>query len=489
LSYSETKTRAFASVKWALLASVLPRLWTPLVTLILARVLVPEDFALIGLATVFISFLQMVQQLGLGTALIQCQRSPQDVADGIFWINLLSSGLVYGVLWAAAGYIGAFYAEARLVLVVRVLGLQLILAALGAVHSALLERAIQYQKLFWPRIMPALVPPLLALSLAWAGMRHWALVAGSLAGCALQTALLWQQSAWVPAFRLPWNHVRSLLGFGLLASLETFVNWGHNYGDNAIAGRFLSRSDFGVYITSFSLVILVLGIAVLPVAPIAYASFSRLAVNRQELVRAYLQLNRLVALVCFPLAVGICVVATPFVRLAFKPQWAGMAPVLQILALMPGLSFLFLLNPELFRACGRPQINVLVGALSMGYMAVALLIAAPFGVVRLTWARFSVGAVFTVVHIYLPIRLLKLDKDYFWSAARSPAVAAALMALLLVPGRELMGPYAGPAGWAKLGCLVAGGAIIYAGAIVLMDRSLVRLGIQAVQRALIAHTA
>lgn len=480
---NQVKYRAVKSVKWAFLGDLLPKIFQPLFTLILARLLTPSDYGIIGVATMVIGLARMVESMGLSQALIQTDEDVEEAANVVFWSNLGLSGLLYVIVFLTAPFAADFFAEARVTLVLRVMGLQLVLSAFDDVQEALLRRNFQFQQLVGRRLIPALTPALVSIPLAAAGFGYWSLVAGTLSGTALGVLLLWKVSDWRPRFRFDARIAGLLLGFGAFVAIESLQGWALNYGDNLAAGHFLGVENLGYYSFGFTLTVIMIGYAISPLASVAYSAFSRLKTDSAELQRLFIDSTRMLAMVVFPLALGLALVAEPAVSIVLGAKWLGAIPVIRILAIMPGLSWIIALNPQLYRALGRPDIMPKFHIATLIYIVPAYIISAQLGLIAFCLSRASVGFIFYIPHIWLSIKMLRLSRWYFWDCIRSPLFAGLIMSGVVFTLTSLLRPYNNSwQEWGKLIIILTGGAISYSLMLWLIDRSLCLRAVQLVRK-------
>jgi O-antigen/teichoic acid export membrane protein len=200
--------------KWSVLGEIASRTVGPLVFLVLARLLVPEDFGVVAAAMVTISFSQVFSDAGLSKALIQRQTRVEESANVVFWLNLGIGLVIVAILTAAAPLIAGFFHDERIAPVVRVLSLQILLAAFSSVHTALLQKDLNFKQLFWVRLATTAVPGLASIPMAIHGMGYWALVAGTLVGQVAQSTMFWMLSPWRPQWGLDRGLTWELIAFG-----------------------------------------------------------------------------------------------------------------------------------------------------------------------------------------------------------------------------------------------------------------------------------
>ena len=172
--------KAVHSLKWSALMEIVSRTAQPIIFVILARLLTPADYGVMATAMIAISFSQMFWDAGLSKALIQTKAAPEDAAHVVFWTNVVLGLLIYILLYLAAPAIALFFKSPASGPVLRVLGIQIVIASLTSVQQALFVRDLDFRGLFWIKLLTAFIPGLFSIPLALKGFGIWALVTGSL---------------------------------------------------------------------------------------------------------------------------------------------------------------------------------------------------------------------------------------------------------------------------------------------------------------------
>lgn len=404
---SLTRT-ALHAYKWSVLGDVVSGASGPLIVLVLARVLVPEDFGVVAAATVVISLSQLISDLGLKRAVIQRQDRVDEAASIAFWVNVVVAVLIaLLILWIAPAVAGYFH-DPRIATVVRVLSLQLVLASLGAIHITLLQRQMEFRAWFWVRLFTSVAPILASVPLALAGMGYWALVAGTLSGQAVQTSVLWLRSSWRPRWVTDRRLARELVGFGLWATLSSILGWFYAWMDAMIVGHYLGARDLGLYRTGNTLVIMIFGVFFSPLLPVLYTLFSRSQQDLARLKEALRMVARGIALIALPIAAFLYVFAEPVGTALFGSRWQGVDRVIAVMALVHGVSWIAGANGEAYRAIGKPHVETWTSALMLSFYLGGYLYAIRFGLERFLHARLALALIAFVVHIAVARLVLSL---------------------------------------------------------------------------------
>jgi PST family polysaccharide transporter len=473
--FKQTVTgKAIGSLKWSALMEVVSRTAQPIIFVILARLLTPNDFGVVATAMIAISFSQMFWDAGLSKALIQTKEAPEDAAHVVFWTNLVLGLLIYLLLFTLAPAIATFFKSPASGPVLRVLGIQIVIASLSSVQQALFVRDLDFRGLFWIKLLTAFIPGFFSIPLALYGYGVWALVAGMLVGQAANLLLLWKKSIWRPQFTYNLVLARSLFKFGIWVLLESFGAWLIVWGDNVIVGRFLGVHDLGVYRTGWMLVTIIFGLVLNPFLPVLYPTFSRMQNDLPGLKNTFHKINRIVFAIALPMGAGLLFIGPEVATLLFGEKWHGLGFVLGVLGLMNSIAWLVGVNAELYRAMGRPDMNTKLMYFQLLYYLPAYYFAAQYGFETFTITRLSVAVLATPLHIYLCVKLLGVSPSYILHDGKSMILATGFMAFGVAILKWGIFQFI-PATYLILSTfvLIFAGTMIYAGSLWLLDRSFI----------------
>jgi O-antigen/teichoic acid export membrane protein len=420
------------ALQWSVLGELGARLLGPVTFVVLARVLLPEDFGVVAAATVVTSFAQVVCEAGLAKALVQRAQPHPAAASVAFWINTGLGAVLMLLLLAGAPAVAQFFGDARIAPALRALSPVLLMAALAAVPAALLQRELRFQPLFWARLAGAGLPALAGIPVALAGGGWWALVAGTLAGQAAQTLVTWRGAGWTPAGGFDRHVAAELLRFGRWALLAALFGWGYGWLDAVVVGRFLGSHEMGLYRTGSTLVTLVFGVLFTPLLPVLYSLFSKAQHDLPLLRESLLTVVRAVSLVALPVALALYVLREPLVLAVLGERWREATAVVGLIALMQGGTWLVAFNGEMYRAVGRPQAEAWVmGPMLVVYVAVYV-VAVQGGLAAFLWSRVGLAVLGIAVHV-LAARLVLRIPLRAWVRPFGSLVLAVAAVLWLSP--------------------------------------------------------
>ena len=312
---------------------------------------------------------------------------------------------------------------------IRVAALALPLMALAAIPKALLRRSMEFRSLFWVNSSFLIVQAVASVVLVIAGIGYWGLILGQLIGMLVSVGLVWGMVRWRPVFVFHRQLLRSMLGFSVWVMVSGFQNWLFLYADNAIAGIFLGVRGLGIYSLGFSIAILVPGFLEAALSDVAYPMFCKLQDAPHEVGRNLVKLQALTSAVLFPVAWGIAAIAPSAVDLLYGAKWQGLGSVIAILVIMPGLSCIWALNENAYQAVGRPDIWPKLAGISLLALMPLLCIAAPYGLVIFTLARFGGACILPLGNILLGTRVLDVGIKEQLQGFVSPLTFSVMMYL------------------------------------------------------------
>lgn len=470
---ADIKKHAIKSVKWAALGEIASRSIQPIVTLILARLLTPADFGVVGVAMIAIGLAQIFQDFGLGKTLIQRETEVEKSATIVFWTNLTLSIVIYLIIFLSTPLLSKFFHEPKVIDVLRILCLQILLFSLVTVHQALFQRNFQFKQLFFIRLFSAAVPGLVSIPMALAGYGVWSLVFGTLTGAVVQVFLFWKFSSWRPRLSYDFQLAKQLFGFSTWVVAEAFLGWLIVWGDSIVLGHFLGVKELGVYRVGIIFLMIVFGIFFNPILPVAYSAFSRLQNNQEELKQSFLKMTKLIASISLPLGVGLAILAQPISSIIFGQKWQGIEIVIAIIGFMHAIGWFVGINPEVYRAVGRPDVNSKLLIAAVIYYIPVYIFAAPYGLFVFCIARLAVAIIGMGLHIFVANRVFGLKFTYLGNCIKEPLLGSLIMATVLYLIGIFIGDIRGAEGWIKIFGIIFIGTTAYIISLWLLKKELV----------------
>lgn len=328
------------------------------VTLLVARLLEPEDYSFMTLGALFVGLADLLTQAGVGKALVQKRDADdEDFAQG-FTLAAVMALTLYAVLFVSAPLAGAWLGNDDFVGFLRVLALLLLLVPLRSVCGAVMERKLQLGRQSLVLLAGSLVQSSLVLTLAWLGGGYWALAAGSLFGAFAQTLFSWHMAGWRVRLALPARRSWALLRFGLYVSLGSLLWQAYSNADFAVIAGLFDTRTLGFYALAFELMSLPVQKFSANVNQVMFAVFSRCQDDPSRRRDWYLRVVALMTLPAAPAMAGLGLVAADGLPLLLGEHWRPAVLPFQILCPVGILMIVATSLAQYVAACGRPDVNL-----------------------------------------------------------------------------------------------------------------------------------
>jgi len=326
------------------------------VLLVLAWLLTPEDFGLLGLAMIFILFIQPVGDLGLAAAIVQKKETEEPALSTAFWANLVLSLLLAALTYVSAELITSFLGDASAAPLLRVLSIIFPISALAVVPTALLVKELKFQQVTMRQFAGQVAFGVVGLSMAALGAGVWSLVGATVAQRLADAVVLWAVVPWRPRLIFDRGSLRELLDFGFWAmSASLFANSISNI-DYFVVGRWLGTEALGYYTLAFQLAVSPQRRLIGVLRKVAFPAFSLVQDDLGRLKRGFLEGTQHLSVVLVPFGLLLATLGPWFIAAVYGPKWLPSARPLQILAIA-GILYGFDIAESLYFAAGRPRVR------------------------------------------------------------------------------------------------------------------------------------
>lgn len=348
-------------------------------TLVLARILTPSDFGLIGMVIAVTGFVALFKDLGLSVATIQREEINHEQISTLFWINVALSCAILIVTAALAPAIAWFYSEPRLSSITLVLAGTFIFGGLTVQHQALLRRQMRFTHLAAIEITAMVVGITTAILSALQGAGYWSLVLMQLAREIATSIGVWIMCSWRPGFSIRYSGVRSMLTFGGNLTGFNVINYLARNLDNVLIGRYLGSGQLGLYSKSYQLLLLPLTQINHPISSVVIPSLSRLQKDLQRFRRYYLNALSAVTSLTIPIAILVIVLSEEIVQIVLGPQWHEATLILRLLAISALVQPICNTAGWLYISTGRTLTMFKWGLFASTIIGISFIIGLPYG--------------------------------------------------------------------------------------------------------------
>ncbi len=322
--------------------------------IILARLLTPADFGLIGMMLVFVALSLTFIDGGFGAALIQKKVPDNNDYSTVFFINIGLAILLYILLFLFSGNISTFYNQPQLTNLLKVLGIILIIDSFGIVQNNILIKNISFKKIAKIKITAAFIACITAIIFAYKGFGVWSLIIQYILNSTIRSFLLWLSTTWRPAFLFSSVSFKELFGFGSKLLAARFISELYIHMQALVIGRLFSSADLGFYTQAKQLQQIPVQSLATVVNSVTFPIYSSLQDDKEKLKDGVRKSLKSVVFINFPLMIFLTVVAKPLIILLYTDKWLPSVPYFQVLCIGFGmLLIVHNLNLSLLKSVGR----------------------------------------------------------------------------------------------------------------------------------------
>ncbi len=453
----KNNTKVLSNFGWRFAERVAAQGITFIVSVVLARILSVEEFGVVSLVTIFLTLAQVFVDSGMANALIQKKDTDELDFSSVFYFNLVTCILLYGILFLVSPLIADFYNDSNLTPMMRVLFITVIVSGIKNIQQAYVARKLIFKKFFFSTIIGTCISAVIGITLAVMHFGAWAVILQHLSNNIIDTAILWFTVKWRPKKQFSMERLKKLFSFGWKLLVSSLINTLYDNLRDLIIGRKYTKSDLSFYNKGKQMPqILVYNIntsmnsVLLPVMSKAQ--------NDKETVKNMMRRTiKVSSYVLLPCMLGVIAVANPLVDFIFTAKWLPMVPYIRIFCFCYALYPIHTANLNAINAIGRSDIFLKLEIAKKVVGITGLLISIRFGVLAMAYAMMITDVICTVINAY-PNKGL-LDYGYLEQLKDiAPNVMLSVVMMICVWLLDFL-----PIGisWIKLLIMIPTGAAIY----------------------------
>lgn len=462
------RSKVLTAIRWTATARFLGQLISWAFTIIVIRILSPADYGLMAMAIVLMTFLYLINSIGLDSALIQKKDVTEQMRRQAFgFVILLNLAFLLG-LFLGAPLIAVFFKEPTLVPVIQVLSMQFVFYVFEVLPQTKLERELNFKNRSIVDLISMVIGSIVTLSLALAGAGVWALVYGHLITVAsrmLGLNLIAPCLVW-PSFSM--RGMRKNFEFGGFVTVDKTLWFIFAESDKFIGGKLLGKEMLGFYAVANHLAALPINKIAGLIISVAFPAFSQVQAEPERVKRYFLKAASIMSVVAFPVFFGMSSVAPELVATLLGEKWAPAALPLQILGLVMPFRMISTLLPPVLWGVGKPEVSAINFLIAAIIMPIAFFIGAQWGPAGMAMAWLIAYPLVFLISIARTMTIVKLGFIEFLSTMLKPTLACAGMyaavsatrLFALTPGDNLV----------NLIVLILVGAATYSGLVFLIHR-------------------
>ncbi len=440
-------------------------------TVIVARLLFPEDFGLFGLATISLGLIDVFLQTGFNSALIKEKGDVTKYLDSVWSFGVLRNFVLAFVIYFTAPLFASFFNNDLVIPLIQALSVVVFINGFESPGIVLLQKELRFNKKFWFDISIVVVEVTTTIIAAFVLRSVWALVIGTFANKIAGNIFSYVYHSYRPKFRIDSSDIKVLFSYGKWVSLTAIVGYFVTQGDNLVIGKMLAPHELGYYQLAFALGLLpavevgrVLGTLLFPM-------FSKIQDDPEFLRRSFIKTGRLIFAAAIPASFGLLCLSHEIVEGFYGEKWIPMIPALIVVSLY-GLvkTFEYMVTPY-FQGIGKANVPAMSSVIQLSIMAISIVpLTSRFGI-KGAAAAVLFGAVASQIFLFFRVRKsLNLGISGITEIFSVPVLASGLMYLALFATKEFLG---NQGLWLTV-VLIVYGAFLYIGFLFILDRLLGR---------------
>lgn len=404
---------AFNSIKWSGFSQFGRQFFQIITSIILARLLLPEDFGLIGMAFIVIGFLNIFKDLGTSAAIIQKENISERLLSSVFWLNVIIGLTISIIVFSLSNFINLLFNDNRVGPILSVMSVSFLITSVGNVHQAILEKKLLFKKLAKIEIIAIFISSLLGILFALKGFKVWSLVIQNLSALAITSVLLWFGEKWYPRTFINLNELKSLFRYsGFLTGFNIF-NYLFRNVDNFLIGKYIGAKNLGYYNLAYRIMLYPMQSITIVITRVMFPLYSRINTDHERLRAMYIKVAQAITLITFPLMIWLMVVSKELILNVFGKNWQPAEILILILAPVGMIQSIDGTVGSIYQSTGRTDIMFKWGLYSGIFSIIVFIIGLHWGVIGVAFAYLIFTVLLLIPGLYLPFRLIDLKVSFF----------------------------------------------------------------------------
>lgn len=429
LSQKRITKEALRGTFWNYLSFASGKLLSFVATIILARLLVPEQFGLVAYCTIAIQYLDILNTAGINSALIARKDKLEEAANSALIANLALGIISFGITWFAAPAIAAFFKADEVTQLVRLLAFVLPISGLGEVPRALIMRSLRFKTKLIPDLAGNLTKGLVSIILALLGYGPWSLIWGQIAGTVASVTILWRLANWRPSWKFESKTAMEVLVFGGHIVLVEIAGQIRNNVDYLIVGRVLGASLLGIYTLAYRIPELAIRSFDRVISHVSFPLLARIQSDITFLKSTYLGYIRYISLFTFSVGIGIAIISRSFVETFLSSKWNATILPMSLIAVALAIISVGHIPGIFYKAIGRPEILNRLSIIKIPLIVGIIWYSTRWGIVGVAVGQVVFAIISVLVDSYVVSRIIGF-RVYETIMALLPAIFCSLSMVL-----------------------------------------------------------
>jgi len=395
---NNTKTKVISSIGWSTGSKLFRQTVQFFLQIIIARLLSPKDFGLFSMIVVFSGLADILRNLGLGASIIRSLNINIKALSSIFWFNIFAGSCIFLIFQLTASNIADFYNQPTITEIIKVFSIIYLIGSFNTVQDALLQKNLQFKRLFIIESTSVLIGGIIAIVLALQNFGVWTLVWQYLIITIINTILLWLTSSWKPLFHFSKKDIYDQRKFGINLVGHDLLSYFARNIDTFLIARYLGAAELGIYSRAYFLMLQPVNLTNQVLSRVMFPIFSRYQENHEAIKGAYIKSIKILSFIVFPL-IGYCfVMAKPLITILLGNKWLDVVFIFQIFCIYSLIDTIGVTTSWIFKSTGNTNKMFKWGLINFFVLSMAI-------IAGLQWGIRGVAILYTfsfVLFLWLP---------------------------------------------------------------------------------------
>ncbi|TDU42891.1 PST family polysaccharide transporter [Gelidibacter sediminis] len=395
------------------IVNVLSQLLAIVVNIVLARLLLPEDFGLVALTLTYIGFITLFTNMGFGSSIIHESKTSEEQLSSIYWLNYGLSIFSFLIIISTSQFAASFYNEPKLTTIVIVAALNILLNPFYIIHYKLLERDLEFKSISKINLSGTLIGSVAAIIGAFIGLGVYALILQSLVSSAVRLVMIMLYKRWRPKFYFNFKEIKHMVWYSLKFKASNMVMYFERNVDYLILGKFFTSVVLGYYAFAYNIMYTPVKRISYIFSEVLFPSFSSFKNDKEKIMKGYYKSLQLIAMISLPSMAIIAFNAELIIQFVFGGKWDAAIPIVKILCFAGAIQSISQFGGVIFSSIGKPEVSLYVSIGRTILTVLAIVIGVQYGVLWVAYflvisKALSFMLFLIVLNHHIPVSMTKL---------------------------------------------------------------------------------
>jgi len=433
---------------------------------ILARLLEPNDFGLLGMATVFYGLAMIFSEMGISTALIQKKDADNLHFSSVFWLNVATGILLTLLMVAISPLVAIFYGEIQLRAILSVIALNFVISSFSIVQRTIFKKQMNFKIISVCESVAIVISGVIGVYMAFTGFGVWSLVSQMMTFTLANTVLVWMISSWRPKFVFSLNAIKDIFHFSINITAFRILNYFGRNVDYLLIGKFLGAQALGYYTLAYKLMLVPLQNFTWIVNRVMFPAYSKIQDDKERVRKAYMKVIKAISLITAPLMLGLMALAPEFVLVVFGAKWQPAILLIRILCICGFVQSIHSTLGALVQSQGKANLLLKLGIQGTFFTILAITIGLRWGIYGVAILYTSEQLLWSTYAQNIGNSLIGLKLNVFVK----PIIRPFTIALFMSAGILILKPIIKGIDIINLICYSIAGFLVYAAMIIKIEK-------------------